>query len=201
MTAESKLDIASKPAGLIVWRTALVPVIGALGAAWFLTIGFWDDARQSLLVALSVIAAGVLVRLARGLPLSAAEDLELSEARSIVTAAKRVMRSLQHLIGITLATMIWLIILKATTAYLTSFGVLRPHSEVAERVLSALTGLLILYVFMRIIDVIKGDYDLVSLQGDFLVRQVERRTAAQFEKAQNRDAAQFKAPEGYGRRI
>ena len=68
--------------------------------------------------------------------------------------------------------------------------------------LSGLIGLFLAYVFVRIIDVVRGDYDLVSLQGSFMVRAVERRQGKRFEEQQNAPSAgPFQTPEGYGRRI
>jgi len=187
---------------MIIWRTAILPVAGAIFAGWFLTIGFWDDVRQSMLVALSVIAAAVLVRLARGLPFTATEEIEVEEARSVVHAVKQVMRSLQHLIRIALASMVWLVFLKPTAAYVVSFEPLKQHSTGIEIFLSGLTGLVLSYVFVRILDVLRGDYDVVNLQGDFMVRTVERRKAARFEQDHPASATEaFRAPEGYGKPI
>jgi hypothetical protein len=39
----------------------------------------WDELKAGLLVALSVMAAGVLVRLARGLPFTAVDHYEVDE--------------------------------------------------------------------------------------------------------------------------
>jgi hypothetical protein len=75
---------------MVRWRTILLPLlIGAICWRW-VSVDFWDASKQALLVCLSVIAAGVLVRLARALPFTFADQYELDEIRSLTKAVSQI---------------------------------------------------------------------------------------------------------------
>jgi ABC-type amino acid transport system permease subunit len=184
------------------WRPVVAAIVGTGVSGMLLSLDFWSEARQSLLVALSVIAAAVLVRLARGLPFTNPEIFEVEEIRSVVRAVHQVMRSLKVLIMVIFASFLLLILAAPLEKAALKLEFAQNYGPSIDALLSALIGLLLAYVFVRIIDVVRGDYDLVSLQGLFMVRAVERRQGKRFEEHQNAPGASpFQTPEGYGRRI
>jgi hypothetical protein len=66
--------------------------------------------------------------------------------------------------------------------------------------ISTLLGLLLSYVFTRIADVVHGDYDLVDLQSNYMVRAVERKAAKRFEDRHLPSSNQpLQSPDGYGK--
>lgn len=184
-------------------KNLTLPAIAAF-AAWFaVPLDFWHEARPSLLTAFSVIAAAVMVRLARGLPFTNADHFEVDEIRQVTAAIKQIMRSLQALIGFILGTMIAVTFVDRVKALFDEYGL--PQTRfVAEHALSASLGFCLVFVLIRIIQVVRGDYSLVELQSKFMIRAVERKEAKKYDDARAAAAKSeppYKAPEGFGRLI
>lgn len=186
---------------MVRWSNLAVP-LGAGGiAAWLVSIAFWDTSKQGLLVGLSVIAAGVLVRLARGLPFTNADQYELDEIRGLTAAMSQIARSLRVLVKAVLSGMIGLVVAKPLLAFVQSVDAFSRYEAWFERSMSFFLGFAITYVLWRMLQVVKGDQDLTELQSRFVVRSVERRQAKLFDQQRIDGATAFKAPEGYGRQI
>lgn len=153
------------------------------------------------MTSLSVIAAGVLVRLARGLPLSNIEQLQLNEARAISAAVKQSARSLRALMLVVFTCMGMITFSAEICAVIAKYLENWPTLvEMAGPVTSASIAFVFAFVMMRIFAVISGDVGLVDLQTDFLVKAVERHQAKQFEKTMDTPAvSSMKNPEGYGK--
>lgn len=180
---------------------ALGPIaVGGISAA-AIGVPTWDASKQALLVSMSVIAAGVLVRLARGLPFTNADQFTVEEIRKLTAAMDRILRSLRLLVIIVLATMVFLVIANPLDGYLNS-NVPRVWS-ISTRVTSGISGALISYIFIRMFQVIQGDYDLSKLQAKILIQSVERRQAADFERQEaassSSGSGSFRNPSSYGR--
>lgn len=179
----------------------VLPICGAAIAASLVSVDFWDTSKAAILTALSVIGAGVLVRLARGLPFTNAEQFQVEEARRIAAAIKQSIRALRILIIVILGTMVSLVVVKGVM----SVTALRwPDAATEVSVISSgLIGLLLGYILVRIASVIQGDVGLVDLQSDFFVKAVERKQAERFEKAQARASIDHPPsnPKGYGKII
>lgn len=182
-------------------KNLILPVLAGAAAWLAVPLSFWHDARASLLTAFSVIAAAVMVRLARGLPFTNADHFEVDEIRQVTAAIKQIMRSLQALIVFVLATMIALTFVDRVQALFDQYG-LPTTSYIADHALSAGLGFAVVYVLMRIIQVVRGDYSLVELQSRFMIRAVERKEAKKYDEARAA-AAQleppYQAPKGFGR--
>lgn len=166
-------------------------------------LALWETSKQALLVCMSVIAAGVLVRLARGLPFTNADHYEVDEIRQLTSALGQIIRSLKALIIVVFVSMMALIFAKPLADALRGVTMLAPASPYIDPAISALLGLLVGYVLWRIYQVVHGDEDLTELQGKFVVRAVERAQAKRFEAQQARDAPdeEFKNPIGYGKSL
>lgn len=156
-----------------------------------------------LLTTLSVVAAGVLVRLSRGLPFSNAEQLQLDEARKLAKAVKESVKSLRSLLVVVFVTMFTLFLSVPLSTYLAT--VLSKRSDFVSYIdpaISAFISLSLTYVFVRIFAVISGDIGIVNLQTDYLVKAVERKQGEQFEQSRkSSNAPKMKNPEGYGKII
>jgi len=185
---------------MIRWAHICVPLICAGVASAIGTMSFWDESTPAIMMALSVIAAGVLVRLARGLPFTNAEHFEVDEARKIAAAIKQSARSLRVLI-IAIFLAMGAVIFSASMVQWANntFHFMEPYSEPA---MSATIGLLLSYVLLRILAVIKSDVSLVDTQSQILVNAVERKQAERFSSSiQETGRPRIKNPEGYGKII
>jgi hypothetical protein len=187
---------------MIRWKTLVVPLIVGGLAFHFVGLGFWDTSKQAILVSLSVIAAGALVRLARGFPFTSPDHYEVDEIRNLAVAIEKIIRALRALILFVLAVMVMLVIAKPGRDFIVSIVPEAGQSLWVEQGLSAILGFMLAYVFMRMVQVVQGDYDLTILQSGFLVRAVERRQAKAFEELERKGGpSKFKNPEGYGKII
>lgn len=185
---------------MIRWQTLIFPVLAGCLAAGFVSVSFWDLSKQAFLVSLSVIAAGVLVRLARGLPFTNVDHYEVEEIRELTKAVDQIIRSLRALIVVVLIAMVFLVLAKSVVDIAKVAQFTMPYCERIEEFVSGLLGFLIGYIFMRMVQVIQGDYDLTKLQSKFVVRAVERKQANQFDALETKSRnAPFKNPEGYGK--
>ncbi len=187
---------------MLRWSNILVPALAAFAAGWLVRVTVWDDSKQGLLVALSVIAAGVLVRLARGLPFTTPDHYEVDEIRKLTEAIRQIVRSLRLLIMFVLAGMFGLVVAKPLFDLAKATPSVAPHAGHVESAVSALLAFILTYVVWRMLQVVKGDQDLTELQSSFVVRAVERRQGKRYEEQQAKSNAKpFKAPENYGQRI
>jgi hypothetical protein len=185
----------------ILWSHALIPVAGALIAAPFISVGFWDLSKQPILTALSVIAAGVLVRLARGSPFTNADGFELEEARQISRAIKQSIRALRTLIIVVFLTMFALVFAQPVLIVVMR-SLPSVDTAIAGPMVSALIALLLSYVFIRVFTVIQGDVGLVDMQAKYLVSAVERKQAKRFADDMEKSSSPApQNPEGYGKVI
>jgi hypothetical protein len=177
---------------------ALLPMVGAATAAFAASIDFWDVSKAPILTALSVIGAGVLVRLARGLPFTNVDQFQVEEARRIAAAVKQSIRALRVLIFIILFTMASLVLAKGIV--LTSVARWPDWSDIITMATSGAVGLLLSYILVRVTAVIQGDVGLVDLQAEFFIRAVERKQAERFEKSQSRSTVpMIENPRDYGK--
>jgi ABC-type amino acid transport system permease subunit len=186
---------------VIRWRNIIIPIIVGIVAACLVDVTSWDELKAGLLVALSVMAAGVLVRLARGLPFTSVDHYELDEVRQLTRAVDQIMRSLRLLVLVVLTGMVALAIAlplhKALGAHLSAKGNLWLGCAI-----SGFIGLTLAYVCSRMWQVIRGDQELTSLQSRFVVRAVERKQAKRFEDQIPRtEGTTFKSPDNYGKLV
>lgn len=179
----------------------LLPVGLAALSYFFMQPQHWDQSRQGLMVALSVLCAAIFVRLARGLPLTTTEFFEVDEIRKLSEAVKTVMVRMIVLIVVALVSILGLAFISVGHDIIAKVAFLSPEAkDVGSRLLTAALMLLTTFSFVRATHVIRGDYDLVELQSKLVTRAVERRKAKEeaerLQKAE--EAAPFKTREGYG---
>lgn len=175
----------------------VIVLLAAVMCALLLKKSFWDANRAALLVMLSVVAAGTLVRLARGLPFTTPDHYELSEIRALTKAIKEIMAKLRALIVVIGIAMALLVVVYPLAAWISRLTGWNP--EGLEKIASALLGGLNVYVFARMYQVVCGDEDLTSVQSGFIERAVERRQAKKFDEARSSGAVSgestFKKPD------
>ena len=182
----------------IRWSHLLIPIGGAALAALVGSVAFWDASKPSIVTGLSVIGAGVLVRLARGLPFTNADHFTLDEARQVAAAVQLSVRSLRALLAIVFVAMASLIF-AAPIAHALAAVPITLVAERADSAVSAIVGFLLTYVFVRVFAVVQGDLGIVDLQSRYLVTSVARKQGSTFEKDRaSRGGTAIKNPEGYG---
>lgn len=165
----------------ITVRPLIIPFFVAAVSACFVSVDGWGTWRTGLVPALSVVAAAVLVRLARGLPFTNPDHFALSDFRNVSDALEKIARSLRALIFVCFSSMVGIIIFPSV------LGVVRrvvedPRIEgFADSALSSLLGFATSYAFVRVMQVVEGDISLLQLQTKILDGVISAKNAKAFE--------------------
>lgn len=160
----------------------------------------WVTVSQSLVTVVSLIAAGVLVRLARGVPFSAIDALSAEDARRLAKAIKQSVRVLRALLLVCFVTITYLVFFDqiSTALSLTTMAEWLPFTNTVDYSAGLLVALLV-FMLMRTWAVIDGDIQIADIQADLLVRKRGQEKADEFEDKVARPASEsFRNPSGYG---
>jgi hypothetical protein len=142
-----------------------VLAIGAAFARW-MTIALLVEILQPLIVALSIMAAGLLVRLNRGMPTLDWKSLSAAE-RKVLT---------QKVVELTREYLVVLSVLGLTLAFLL-LVVLNKATQFSERLgisISALAGALLALCVSRMAYIVWRDMDIVRLQKKLIDDSADR---------------------------
>lgn len=158
-----------------------VPV--SIFAAWAVSVATWEELRPALLPALAIVAAAVLVRLARGLPFTNADHFTLVEFRETASRLTEIALKLRTMMWVCLAAIVQLICYPSLLSFLESVPSLLPVGlSFIERGMSALLALTTTYAFVRIIEIIQIDVALLKLQARVLEKAIASKNFKAFEK-------------------
>lgn len=161
----------------------ILPIVAGVTAGMLVHLQAWENLRSALLPALSVIAAAVLVRLARGLPFTNADHFTLSEFRSVAGKMEANARKLRALIFVCLIALAVLTFGSGIVAAIATIpSILSWVPQVAGKVVSGLIASLVVYAFTRVIEVVHSDVGLLRLQSKVLEGVIASRNATKFEK-------------------
>lgn len=178
---------------------ALVGVVAGLGTE----ASTWLGLRDALLSVLSIISAGLLVRLARGVPFSATDVLRPDDVRKLSEAIKRSIRGLRMLLVVCFIGMLLLVFaeqLNKIFEYSNANWNL-PYSDKFDY-LSFLVSLILTYIAIRAYAVVDGDVQIADIQADLLVRKENKQAAESFDDGLAAPAKEsYRAPKDYGRVI
>lgn len=166
----------------VSWPTVAITTAGLIASGMFVPVATWDALRPALLPAISIIAAAVLVRLARGLPFTNADHFDLDQFRQVARNLESNARKLRALIFICLAAIVLLIVATDVVALAASLNVQAWVAPVVGRLLSAAIAWLLLYAFWRIAEVVHSDVSLLRLQSKILEGVIASKNATSFEK-------------------
>ena len=185
----------------IHWSHIILPLAVATVSGWLGSAAVWDGVKAPLLTFLSVIAAGVLVRLARGMPFTNTSGFDLDFARKVAGAVKtsiRALRTLLIIIFITMGMVTFSSILgEGTVLGLTAIGLDVRYSD---PIISASIGGLLCYVFIRIFAVVAGDVSLADMQADMVVTAAKKTQTERFSATVEAATAKpISNPAGYGK--
>lgn len=171
-----RMKISALPLGL--------PAIAGVLAGAFVRLSVWDDLRSALLPALSVIAAAVLVRLARGLPFTNADHFTLSEFRSVASKMESNARKLRALIFICLIALAALTFASSAVSAVRMIPRILPWvADSLDVFFSGSISALIVYAFTRVVEVVHSDVGLLRLQAKVLEGVIASKNASKFEKS------------------
>jgi len=167
----------------ISFPAVVLPVVCAAVSAWVIGLAGWESLRAAVIPAISMIAAAVLVRLARGLPFTNPDHFTLDQFRDISQKLQTNARYLRALIWICIAAVVAVTI--GGPLYRELPAALPGYSwapEATERALSAAIGFLVSYSFVRIFEVVQSDVVLLKLQANIIEGVIAQKNAKAFEK-------------------
>jgi hypothetical protein len=145
-----------------MWRIVTATVIMATGgifAAW-VPLDRIVDSLQPIIVALSIMAAGLLVRLNRGMPALDWKSLEHSKRKVLTQKVVELVREYLFVLTLQLVALASLI----TLAALAKTPRLLPTEPWMERGIIGIVGALIAACIVRMAYIVWRDYDIVRLQ-------------------------------------
>lgn len=177
-----------------------LPVLASFAAAAicfaFVNVYAWENVRGWLIPALAIIAAAVLVRLARGVPFTNPDHISADEVHEVTGSFTNLSRSLRTLFLVVLGTILAVGCISPLASLIADFWS-RP-SDLGNRVGSGGVGLSVGYCIARMVQVAQSDVSITNLQARIIKEAVARRTAKSFEAAQMQPSS-FRQPEGYGK--
>lgn len=182
------------------WSHILVPLSVGVACSVLTTAATWTEVSQTLLGAVSIVSAGVLVRLARGVPFSAIDVLNTEEARKLAYSIKKSVRALRALLLVCFVAVLSLVFIKQIEAGFTWLASTHwlPFSDHVDYV-SLTLPFILSFVFMRTYAVVDGDIQIADIQADILIRKRGKDAADAFKKNVAGPAKEsFRQPSGYG---
>lgn len=173
-----------------------VSVAAAVGCGFAVDVYAWETARLWLIPALSIVAAAVLVRLARGVPIANPDHIRAEEVEEVTGAFIALIRSLRSLFFVVLGAVVVVGVVSPVAAFL---GQLSPAAvDYGNRFGSAAVGLSVGYCFARMLQIAQSDVSIATLQARLIREAVARRESKKFEAGAMQPSS-FRQPEGYGK--
>ena len=144
----------------------------------------------AVMLSVSVVAAAVLFRLGRGLPEFRVQDLDIEDIENLTSAYTAVAKRLSAILAL----------IGATIGLLIAAHFVKEAPGWVGSLVTSLGVFSVGFVVCRAMALVRGDLDLIGLQGTLMAK--EARSSRVRERAQALDGAQkatpFKNPEGYG---
>ena len=184
----------------VQWAHILVPVGVGVATGFTTDATTWTDLSQALLSVVAIVSAGILVRLARGVPFSAIDVLEADKADELSAAIKQSVRALGGLLLVCFLTTLCLIFVGHIAGMLGTEGVqdVLPFTDHFDYV-AFVVPLLLAFVFTRTYAVVMGDIQIVDIQADILTKKRNKAAAENFrENVADPAKKGYQAPKNYG---
>jgi hypothetical protein len=147
------------------------------------------DILQPLIVALSIMAAALLVRLNRGMPTLDWKSLEVNERKVLTQKIVELTREYMTVLSVHAVTLIVLLVLAVNKA--------TPFSSVTQKAIVAIAGGLIALCATRMGYIVWRDYDIVRLQKKLIDDSADREA---IEKASEEAVSKVTSIRGAGLR-
>lgn len=174
-----------------MWRVATISAIVAVAAlCWrYLSFAQFGEMLQPAVVAISIMAAALLVRLNRGMPTLEWKSLEPNERKVLTQKVVELSREYMVVLAVQGVTLIFLLVIAANKS-----AALDPSTQ--RILVTAVSGLLALCV-ARMSYIVWRDYDIVRLQKKLIDESADRESVT---KASDEAAAKLTAIRGAGLR-
>lgn len=148
--------------------TVLVSALGAVLAGLLIPLESWPASAKSIMTILAILAAGVLVRLNRGLPTIDWSKVDPAARAELV----KKMRNLSVEYGLTLAVigviLIWLLASEMIDARRVAWVGFYNSPPLIRAIASGIAGGSLIFAFARMVYVVWRDIDIVELQSDII---------------------------------
>ena len=180
---------------------AVASFAAALTAGWattrYVPLSIWQPVFPGMLVALSMLGAAVLVRLARNAPITAPTAFDEEDLKRFFDALEELNRRLFWIFLQAVAAIFITLLAIVVSSYKgTFFG----YSGVISSGCSGLLGLLLVWIPTRVIAMARGDIGFVRLQREVLQNALARQRKAAADKIVA-GTVETRSPGGYGRAL
>jgi hypothetical protein len=166
-------------------------VCTAYAFGWLLSLAQLFDILQPLIVALSIMAAALLVRLNRGMPTLDWKSLDSSERKALTGKIVELAREYIVVLAVHFVTLFLLLVLASNKTAAISVGALK--------VLMTATGALVGLSVIRMAYIVWRDYDIVKLQKKLIDESADREAQADASKEALAKVAAMRASGLHGR--
>lgn len=183
------------------WLYIVIPFGLGILAYNVMQPSYWHSVRQGLILLLSIFGGAVLVRMARGIPISDTNYLQLKDVHKLTQAVSGVYRALMVLFAAIVISIVGLAFVELLHDILIKMDDAAKWGVPLSQLITGLLVTLIAYALGRTVAVLLGDYDLVKLQGKIMNDVATRRHADQRAESLKEAASEepFTGHEGYGK--
>lgn len=176
-------------------------LLAALAVGWvvarYIPLSVWQSVFPGMLVALSMLGAAVLVRLARNAPITAPTAFDEEDLKRFFDVLEELNR---RLFWIFLQSIVAIFITLAAIVVSSYKGSIFGYYTVVASICSGLLGVLIVWIPTRVISVARGDIGFVRLQREILQNALARQRKAAADKVVA-GPVEFRSPGNYGRAL
>jgi hypothetical protein len=183
------------------WKSSLlsgaIAIVAGLGATLYVPLALWKPVFPGLLVALSMLGAGALVRLARNAPITTPAAFDENDLRRFFDTLEELNRRLFWIF----LQVVFSIMLVLCSVWISEYrGGLFGYGNLLASACSGLMAWVIVWLLSRVVAMAKGDIGFVRLQREILEGALRRQRAAAAEKSASAPI-DFRSPGGYGRAV
>ncbi|UWU88165.1 hypothetical protein N2605_17490 [Bradyrhizobium yuanmingense] len=176
---------------------AIVAVAVGWATARYVPLSMWKPVFPGMLVALSMLGAAVLVRLARNAPITAPTAFDETDLKRFFDALEELNRRL-----------FWIFLQAVMALFITLFaivmedhkGMIFGYAPPIAKVCSGILGFLLVWILSRVLAMARGDIGFVRLQREVLENALARQRKAASEKIVPA-TVEFRSSGGYGRAL
>ena len=179
------------------WVLGIVAAsLAAAFAWWLMPLRIWKPAIPSLLVALSMLGAAVLVRMARNVPISSPTAFDEADLKAFFDALENLATRLFAIF----VQVVALVVVVIGCSIALEYSHLIPDWNRIDPILSSSLAFLLVWVFSRLIAMVHGDIGFVRLQRRVLENALKRTREAEAAAKAEQPVA-WKSGGGYGRAL
>jgi hypothetical protein len=177
--------------------SGLAALAGGYLAARYIDLRVWQPVFPGMLVALSMLGAAVLVRLARNAPITAPTAFDDADLSRFFNSLEELNRRL-----------FWIFLQAVAAIFIVLFAIILSshrgpifgYYTSLAKASSGLLGLLLIWLVTRVVAMAKGDIGFVKLQREILQNALNRQRKIAAEKIIPAEV-EHRSPGAYGRAL